>query len=488
MSITDKLKELTKDTAVYGISTIVGRFLTFLLMPFYTHVFSRADVGIYSNVYAYIAFISIVYIYGMDVAFQKYAANKDSENKKSLFSTPFIFVLFTSLIFSLIIFFTKGMFNEAMEVTSKYEHLIYYMIPIMLFDAIALVPFANLRLERKAKKFAIIKFVNILVQVAINLVLVLAFKAGIESIFIANLAASVITFLMLINEIRRFLIFKIEKESLKKMLKFGLPYLPASVGATIVQVVDRPLVLRMAGSDMCGVYQANYKLGIFMMLVVSMFQYAWQPFLLTNAKETNAKEIFAKVLTLFLIAASAIWVVISLFVDNLISFRLFGYTFFGKNFQTGWEIVPVILLAYMFHGMYVNFTAGIYIEDKNKYLPFVTGAGALLNVGVNILLIPRMGIMGAALATLAAYMLMAGMIFFLSQKYYKVNYEYRKVLSILGLVISTGIVYYWLFYTGHLFFTNKIIILGSFVVLLFALKIINKREISATINALFKRK
>jgi len=484
----EKLKELTKDTAVYGISTVVGRFLQFLLVPFYTNVLDPVDYGISSNIYAYIAFISLVYSYGMDVSFQKYAANSDENEKKSLFSTTYSFLLITSVALSIIMLLSHGTMNSLMEVTDKYDYLIYYMVAIMFFDVVAVVPFANLRLERKARKFAFIKFTNIIIQIVLNFVLIFKIKMGIEAIFISNLAASVVTIFMLIPEIKRFLSFRIQKDILKKMLRFALPYLPASLGATIVQVVDRPLVLSMAGPKMCGIYQANYKLGIFMMLIVSMFQYAWQPFLLTNAKEKNAKEIFAKVLTLFLIAAALIWIVISLFINDLVTLNIFGHTFFGRKYQIGWEIVPVILLGYLFHGMYVNFTAGIYIEEKNKYLPFITGAGALINVVVNLLLIPVWGIMGAALATLASYLLMSSMIFFFAQKYYHVNYEYRKVVSILGLVLASAAVYYYLFYTGQLFMVYKLIILTSFVALLFILKVINKREIILTVNTLLRRK
>ena len=483
----EKLKELTKDTAIYGISTVVGRFLTFLLVPFYTHVLDTGDYGISSNIYAYLAFISFIYIYGMDTAFQKYAANADEKEKNTLFSTPFIFVVFTGVIFSMILFFARNAMNSLMDVTDKYNHLIYYMILIMFLDSIALTPFANLRLERKAKKFASIKIAYIFLQIALNFILIYKYRLGIEAIFISNLASSVLTVLMLIPEIKRHLVFVIDKETLKKMLRFGLPYLPASIGSIIVQVIDRPLVLAYTNRETLGVYQANYKLGTLMMLIVAMFQFAWQPFLLTNAKEKNAKEIFSKVLTLFLIGASTVWIFITLFVDNLVRLRMFGYTFFGKDYQTGWEIVSVILLAYMFHGMYVNFTAGIYIEDKNKFLPFVTGAGALVNVVVNVLLIPVLGMMGAAIATLAAYMLMAGLIFILAQKYFHIEYEYIKVLKLLGLVLIACSAYYILFYNQWLNLYSKLILLASFYILLFALKVVRKHEVVLTIKTLLRK-
>ena len=485
----EKIKELTKDTAIYGISTIVGRFLGFFLVPFYTNVINTRDYGIYSNIYAYLAFLNIVFIYGMDSAFMKYASQNEGIEKKKIFSTSYIFVSITSVLFSLALLFIKNPFSEVMEISSSYSNLYYYLVLILFFDTVALIPFANLRLERKALKFTSVKLFNIILNLTLNFVLVLKFKMGIEAIFLANLAASAFTFLILVPEIIGNIILKIDYAQLKKYLKFGLPYLPASLAATVVQVVDRPVVLAMTNESTLGIYQANYKLGIFMMLFVSMFQYAWQPFFLNNAKEKNAKELFSKILTLFLIAASMIWIVLTLFVEDFARFEFLpGKSIIGKEFLSGITIVPIILLAYLFNGIYYNFQAGIYIEEKTKYYPYVTGAGAVANVLVNILLIPLLGINGAALATLASYIIMAAGLYFFSQKYYPVKYEYAKIFKMLLVIFITAAFYYYMYYTVGLTMIYKILILFGFIGSFLLIKVVEKNEVIRMIKMLLRIK
>ncbi len=482
-----KIKELTKDVAIYGISTIIGRFLGFLLVPFYTNVISTKDFGIYSNVYAYLAFFGIVFIYGMDAAFMKYASFSRLNDKKIIFSTSYFFVLISTLLLSLLLYFAQMPLISLMEIPSEYSNLYYYLIFILLFDTLALVPFGNLRLERRAAKFTTIKLANIIINLSLNFILVLHFKLGIEAIFIANLIASAFSFAALTPDIFKMITFKIDKEMLKKMLYFGLPYLPASIASTIVQVIDRPVVLALTDSSTLGIYQANYKLGIFMMLFVSMFQQAWQPFFLNNAKEKNAKEIFAKILTLFILVSSLIWIVLTLFVEDFARIELLpGKSIIGKEYLSGISIVPIILLGYLFNGIYYNFQAGIYIEEKTKYFPVVTGAGAAVNVIVNIFLIPLLGIIGAALATLASYIVMASLLYFFSQKYYKIDYEYAKLAKTLAVVFTTGILYYYLYYQIGLNLTYKLIILFGFVSALLALKVVQKSEIIKLCKLLFR--
>lgn len=484
-----KIKELFKDTAVYGISTIIGRFLAFILVPFYTHYLSEADFGIYSNIYAYIAFLNIVYIYGMDAAFLKYSSVSEPGKKKDVFSTPYLFVLGTSLLLSAIILIFKTPFIFLMQVPEKYNYLILYVVLILFFDTLVLVPFANLRLQRKAGKFAFIKMTFIILNILLILVFIIKLKYGIEAIFLSNLIASFVTFLMLLPEILKNLKFTIDKDELKRMLKFGMPYLPASISATIVQVIDRPILTAMTNDATVGIYTANYKLGIFMMLFVNMFQYAWQPFFLLNAKEKDAKEIFAKILTLFVLAASIIWVFVTLFVDNFAKLKIGAHSnLIAEPFWSGLSIVPIILLSYIFHGMYVNFNAGIYIEEKTKYLPYVTLLGAAINVVANIILIPYFSLIGAAYATLFSYLSMCISLYFVSQKFYKINYELGKVLKIIGLILVTSVVYYYFYYNNLLTYLNKFILLFAFFAMLFVLRVINKSDIQVAKRVVLRKR
>ncbi|MCK9281439.1 MAG: oligosaccharide flippase family protein [Melioribacteraceae bacterium] len=486
----EKIKELTKDTAIYGISTIVGRFIGFIIVPFYTHVINPTDFGIYSNIYAYLAFLNIVYIYGVDAAFLKFSSIAVNDSEKSrVFSTSFWTIFISSLLFSLLLYFLKPSICIIMELPENYRYLYDYLIYILFFDTLALIPFAYLRLQRKALSFAVIKFINIMIFLLLNIVLIVVFKMGLEGILISNLIASVFSFVALLPATTKYLKPAFDKNLFKRLLKFGIPYLPASMGAMIVQVIDRPLVLAMTDSATLGIYQANYKLGIFMMLFVSMFQYAWQPFFLNNAKEKEAKELFSKIFTLFLITTSMIWVVLSLFVEDFIKFQFLpGISIFGKDYISGVGIVPIILLGYLFHGLYINFTAGIYIEEKTTYFPLVTLAGAVTNVVINLLLIPIIGIYGAALATLASYLIMSSGLFIVSQKFYHLEYEYRKIIPLLILLFTSISIYYLLFLNNMLTIPYKFLFLSLFIIVLFASKIINLREVKIILSRIIRRR
>ncbi len=482
-----KLIELSKDTAVYGVSTIIGRFLAFLLFPIYTNVFSPDEFGIYTLVYAYLAFLNVVYIYGMDAAFMKYTSIAEGEEKKKTFSTPYIFVFVTAIFFSLVFYLSYKPISASMNLDSQYSYLLLYVIGILFFDTLTLIPFNSLRLERKTQKFAIIKVINIVINLGLNLILILEFDYGIEAIFISNFVASIFSFVALLPDVLRKLKFQIDFQILKKMMKFGIPYLPAAFASIIVQIIDVPIVERLTSTATLGIYRANYKLGILMMLFVQMFAFAWQPFFLENAKEKNAKEIFAKVLTIFLVSLSSIWIFLSLFIEDIVTIKIMGRTILGEQFLSGLPIVPIILLAYLFNGLYMNFIAGIYIEEKTKYFPLITGLGALVNVLVNLTLIPKMGIMGAAWATLASYIVMAGGLFIVSQKFYRIDYEYKKIAKIFALIFISGITYYYLITNELLTFGIKIAIFIAFITSLFILKVVEKEEFIKVLS-LFRKK
>jgi O-antigen/teichoic acid export membrane protein len=475
----DKLKQLTKDTAVYGISTILGRFLNFILTPIYTHVFAPSDFGVFSNVYAYIALLNIFFIYGMDSAYLKFAANEDEKNSKDNFSTPVIAVLISSVVLSLLMILFKPAVNGVFRLPAKYDYIIYYVVSIISIDAICSLPFITLRLERKAKLFALLKITNIVINVACNLALIFFLKFGIEAVFISNLIASVSSLLLLIPTIYRHLVLRIDFPVLKRFFVFGIPYLPAGIASQIVQVIDRPIMEFLTDMKMVGIYQANYKLGIFMMLFVSMFQYAWQPFFLTNSKEENAKELFAKVLTYFTLTGSIILIFLSLYIDDLVKISFFGKTLIQQAYWGGLSIVPIVLFGYLFNGMYVNLSAGLYIEEKSIYAPITVGIGAAVNVAVNFLLIPVMGMTGAAIATLASYLIMTVSIYFITQRFYRIEYELAKLAKILAAILIIGAAFYYLSGNHLLNFFIKGGLFAAFFALLYIFGAINKKEIAA---------
>jgi len=459
----EKIKELTRDTAIYGISTMIGRFLNFLLVPFYTNIFIPDEYGVVNILYAYIAIFNIIFIYGMDAAFLKYAAFKDIGDEKENFSTPYLSIFTTSVLFVLLIFLFKNPIAVFLDVSAYKEHLIILSALILFFDANVVIPFLKLRLERKAKLFSILKVANITINIILNVILIVKLKWGIEAIFISNLAASVLTLLFISPTITKYLKFSFHKALFKRLLKFGLPYLPAGIAVMLIQVIDVPILQKLTNLTTVGIYKANYKLGIFMMLFVNMFQYAWQPFFLKNAKEENAKELFSKVLTYFTIVGSTMLVLLSLFISDIIKINFWGFSIIGSDYWSGVYIVPVILLAYLFNGLYVVFSAGIYIEEKSIYAAIIAGLGAFINVAANYILIPYLNIMGAALATLASYVLMAAGYYIITQKFYKIHYEYFKLSKIAMAVFFISTVYYLLMSGGLLNIYFKLILAMTFI-------------------------
>lgn len=473
----DKLKELSKDTAIYGISTIVGRFLNFILVPFYTNIFAPSEYGVIQLIYAYIGILIIVYVYGLDSAFLKYAAFKDVGDEKDNFSTPFISIIITSVLLSAIIIFNADSIGSALRIPQNYFYLIYLAAGVIVTDAIGVIPFLKIRLERKAAKFSVIRIINICVNIVLNIYLIISLGWGIEAIIISNLAASTVSLILLMPTIISFFRPRFHFPLFKRLLKFGLPYLPGGLAVMAVQVIDVPILEKLTDLKTVGIYKANYKLGIFMMLFVNMFQYAWQPFFLQNAKDPRAKEMFSKVLSYFTLIGSLILVILSLFITDFAQIQIEGYSLIGSNYWSGLHIVPIILLAYLINGMYVIFSAGIYIEEKSIYVPVIAGSGAIVNIVANFILIPVLNITGAAIATLASYLVMAGGYYFVTQKFYKVKYELKILGKIFLAVILVGIIFYYLHLIGNLFFHYKILILISYVLFIYFIAI-DRAEIS----------
>jgi O-antigen/teichoic acid export membrane protein len=473
----DKLKELTKDTAIYGISTMVGRFLNFILVPLYTNIFLPADYGIIQLIYAYTAILNIVFIYGLDSAYLKFASFKDIGDEKDNFSTPYISVFVTSLLMSFLIVVNTGVIGDSLRIPSDYHYLIYLAAAILFLDTNVVIPFLKLRLDRRAKIFSLYRIINIIVNIFLNIYLILILHWGIEAIIISNLIASAVSLMLVSFTILKNLRLKFHSLLFKRMIKFGLPFLPAGFAIMLVQVIDVPILEKLTDLKTVGIYKANYKLGIFMMLFVNMFQFAWQPFFLQNAKEPNAKEMFSKVLTYFTLVGSVILIVLSLFITDIAQIKISAFSLIGAEYWSGLHIVPFILLAFLINGMHTIFSAGIYIEEKSIYVPMITGIGALINVAVNFLLIPTLNITGAAIAALVSYLFIGLGYYFVAQKFFKVKYELKRIGHIFIAIFFVGVVFYYLNSIGSLLFSYKIILLILFTLYMYFVAV-NRDEIN----------
>jgi O-antigen/teichoic acid export membrane protein len=483
------LKRLGSETAIYGTSTIVGRFLNFLLVPFYTNVLLPGEYGVVTYVYSIIAFVNVIYAYGMESAFFKYASTRELGTVKQNFSTSFLALVSTSLFFSIVLLFFKSGIVSALKIPEENSVIILYSIGMMAFDTMSIIPFAVLRMEHKARHFAALKVLNIVINVVMNIVLLVGFHLGVVGIFISGFAASCITFLVLLPAIWQHIEPGSKPELLKALLKFGFPSIPAGLSAMAVQVIDRPILRSLTDDATVGIYQANYRLGIFMMLIVQMYDYAWRPFYFSAAQEENAKEIFARVLTYLVLFMSVVFLLLTLFIDDVVKISFFGRHLIHPSYWPGLPLVPVVLLGYLFLGIYTNISAGIYIQKKTTYLPFITLVGAVVNIVANYILIPSMGMMGAAWATFWAYFGMAIAAFVVVRKIYPVVYEWNRIIKIfLTLAVVLAIYYYFVtaLDSTAIRLIAKFCLGGLFIMLMVVLKFFRNNEIGFIKNLFLK--
>lgn len=447
----EQLKTLSKETFIYGLSTVVGRFLNFLLVPFYVNVLrSTAEYGIATSLYTYIGFLNVIFPLGLEGAFFRYGARGEGEapnpeKEKSLFSSPFLVLFGLAALFSAILLIVAPaavwpVFHDPLiDITPMVPELtliLRYGAAILFFDALTVLPFAVLRLEHQASRFAWIRLIGIVITLILNFVFVMFLRWGVSGIFLANLIASIVVFLLLLPTILPRLIFRVDAAVIKKMLPFGLTNVPASLGAMMVQVIDRPIVQAYLGLGILGIYQANYRMGFVMMIFVSLFEYAWRPFFMRQhlKDDAQARLLFSRVFTYFMAASLIGFLALAWGLPLIVSTPIHGHRLLKEPYLVGLPIIPVVLLAYVFQGMYTNFIAGIYIKERNKSLPFITGLGAVVNIVVNVLLIPRYGMLGAAIATLLAYVVMAIAIYRVAQKAYFVAYEWPRVRLVAAVI------------------------------------------------------
>lgn len=446
-----KLKELFSDTLVYGISSVLARFIGYLLVPLHTGVFSESQYGIVSLIFAAIALFNVLFTMGMESAYIRYA--KDRDQAQSIFKTLQVFLFGSSAILVLLIWSAEPLITPLIGLEPG-SPILWMMLGILFFDTLAVVPFAELRLVRKSISFAIIKTGNVLVNLGLNFYLILGLDFGIEAVFISNLAASLLT--AIATALFTLPLFRgsWNTDFLKKALLFGLPFVPAGFGHVINELLDRfflksmnpETVQQLYGSDytpddIVGIYSACYKLAVFMLLLVQMFRMAWQPFFMRQSDEESAPKTFSQTFSLFNLAAAAIFLSVALFAEQIVSIKIPVLDFYlvDEKFWEGLSIVPVLLMAYWFQGWYINFSAGIFISETTKRLPQITLIGAGITIVANLLLIPFFGMMGSAFATLASYGFMAMLIYYYSTNAFQVPY---KLVSGFGVMLIAAGAYY----------------------------------------------
>jgi len=445
------MKALAGQTAIYGLSSILGRMINFLLVPLQTAVLTQAEYGINVDFYSLIAFLIVISTFGMETAYFRYSEQEGFEEPK-VFGAAVTMILIALAGISAVAFFGQGPLLEVMRY-EKTPHYLFYLIAILGLDALSAIPFARLRRENKAWRFAGIKLALILSNVAINLYIFLPAYweqhgsvgwwmhdlRGVDYIFIANFWASLLMFGLLIPTLFP-LKLNLDKRYVKTLLVFGIPLLIGGLAGIANEMLDRQLLKYLlpeeSWAEGVGVYGAVYKISIFLILFNQAFRYAAEPFFFRNAKTAEGPKRMAKVMEGFAWVMSVGFVLIIAGLDFL-------KFFIDEKFWVGLYLVPILLLANVILGINTNLNVWYKVSDKTRYGIYITFVGLAVTVIGNVSLIPAMGILGAAITTLAAYTAMFFASLWWGQKHYPVPYNWIKLSSyVLGATATVFLLHY----------------------------------------------
>jgi O-antigen/teichoic acid export membrane protein len=431
--------------------------LSFLLVRLHTDkavLENVADYGDVSLIFAYFVLFNVLLAYGMETAFFRFLNSE--QKKKSVLSTSAISLVLTSILVLVIGYFFRDQVSRITHIDADYIVLVLW---ILFFDALVIIPFAYLRAMGKPIKYTVLKLLNVVLNLGLNVVLLLFLKSWAESstfwttfyrpnfevhyIFIANLVASGVTFLTLISFYFK-LNYNFDAKLWKQMLRYAFPVLIAGIAFSINETFDRILLERLLpdnlAKDAIGTYSACYKLALFMMLFATAYRLGIEPFFFSNAKAKDAKANYAKILEFFVIFGALILLTVVVFVDIL---KLILIP--NEAYWEAMTVVPILLLAYLFLGVYHNLSVWYKITDRTKFGAYISIFGALITLLINTIFIPKFGYMASAIATLFAYTAMALTSYILGKKYYSIPYNLKKMGLYLALSIILSALSFYLF-------------------------------------------
>ena len=461
------MKSLAKDTAIYGVSTIVGKFVNWLLVPYYTHVLAQAaDYGIVTNLYAWTALLLVILTYGMETGLFRFI-NKETESPERVYSTSMISVGTTSLIFGILIVIFSPQVAVWLKNPAHPEYIWMLGISVSL-DAFACIPFAYLRYRKMPIRFASIKLLYVLLNVGFNLFFftVCPFlmkhapatvswfydaSYGVGYVFVSNILSTIIQTLFLLPYILS-VKFNFDKILLKKILRYSLPLLMLGVMGILDQTLDKILYPYMGrgeiGRTELGIYGATSKIALIMLVFTQAFRYAYEPFVFAQKHGKESHQSYIQAMNYFVIVSWFIFLGMIFYIDI---FKFLGVL--GREYWSGLDIVPIILVSFIFQGIYFNLSIWYKLSDKTMFGVWFALAGTVIIILGNVLFVPRFGYYGCVWAAFACYFVIMTLSYFFGQKYMPIAYDLKKIgfytlitliLFLLSFVIKTP--YQWLNY------------------------------------------
>lgn len=465
------INKLFSDTIFYSIGNILNRFIAFLLLPLYTHYFNPAEFGIFSLVYAFWFFVAVVYLYGMETAFQKFfIEEKDFQKQKSIYSTVLIQIFITSVIFSTTIYFSSDFISKILTGDVTNSILVKWLAIVIIFDALSRFPMILINAKQLSKVYTIINLISVIINLLCNIIFIVFLKLGIVSIFYSFLISYISLFVISFFYCKQYFVLKYIFNEVKSLFKFSHNFIYYGIFLISLDLIDRFFLGYYKSNQDVGIYSACYRIGMIMNLLISGFRTAWFPFFLKLKDQENNKEIFSKIFTLFTLGGLMIFLFISLFSDDLVKIHFGKFWLLDPAYWSGLYILPFILLSYLLNGLFLNMNVASYFENKIKYLVISVAIGSISNIIFNIMFIPKYSIFGAALATFLSYLLMFITLYSLSQKKYYIKYEWNKITIITLIAI---VLYLISFYLSQIVFDNlvsfllKVAIFAIFSIILY---------------------
>ncbi|MCV9388011.1 lipopolysaccharide biosynthesis protein [Reichenbachiella ulvae] len=466
------LRGLAGDTVWYGLSSIIGRMITYFLTPLYTGVLAKDMFGVYTEFYAYVGFLYAIYTFGMETSYFRYASKTD--DPQSTFNVSLSSILVVSISISGALCLLATPITELLEYQGQ-EQVIYWLSSIIAIDAIVAIPYAKLRREKKPRKFAFIRLFNVSFTVLLNLffyafclqIIEGKFLVSLASyispwydldfqvkyIFLSNLIANASVVFLLYQEFKGFR-FSLNREKLQPMIKYAMPLLIMSLAVVTNEMLSRTILKYwlpegyypgLSNQEVLGIFGACYKLSVFMLLGIQAFRYAAEPFFFSHSENKNSPQLFTKVMTGFIIFNCLVFYAVS------VNLKPIGVVFLtNPEYREAIFIVPILLMGYLFSGINYNLSVWYKLTDQTKYGAIITSIGAIITIALNYYLIPVWGYLGSAIATFATFFTMATISYILGRKYYPIPYDLPKALEYLVLS-SIGVAIIYPLELGHWF-------------------------------------
>jgi O-antigen/teichoic acid export membrane protein len=406
----EHLKHLSAQTLIFGLGGAVTRLAGLLLLPLYTHILTPADYGKIAIVNLVITVVNIILTSGQSTAFFRfYFQNEDYNIKRKLIGTVFLYLVVSAAVILFPVILGLGFAVGAWFKETDLLPLIRIALLGAFFEVGSVIPFAIFRAEQRGAQYASLSFMRFLLNIILNIIAVAVLHWGVWGVIYANVLTAALFFIVCLGLIWHSIIWRIDASLLKQLLGFGLPLVPAGLASWALTFSDRFFLERYAGLSQVGIYAVGYSIAGIVNVIMGWFNTAWGPYYFSVAQQAEAKEIYARVLTYALALFTLIGLGLSLFAKEIL------LLFAPPVYAQAAAIVPLIVLAYLFFEM--NYlSVGLDLTGKTGYYPFIIGSAAIVNLGLNFLLIPRWGMMGAAWATVLSYLLLPLMIYPLAQR------------------------------------------------------------------------